>query len=142
MFATPEHHKCFSFCFTVARISCANAFHPLATGQNHPSICCCERIVSKSYRLASTVILSSELEVCSMLYILRCKTSFESGKCLLLSFTLGQWFPTFLYRSTLLNSLNFRGTPITKHDHFLLIKPFCYKIIKNKEDQIKGILFM
>ena len=47
-----------------------------------------------------------------------------------------------LYRGTLLNSLNFRGTPITKHEHFLLIKPFCYKIIKNKEDQIKGILFM
>jgi len=35
-----------------------------------------------------------------------------------------------------------RGTPTRKHEYFLLIKPFCYKIIKNKEDQIKGILFM
>ena len=45
----------------------------------------------------------------------------------------------FLHRGTLLSSLNFRGTPITENEYFLLIKTFCNKIIKNKEDHIKRI---
>ena len=32
-----------------------------------------------------------------------------------------------------MRSLNFRGTLITKNEYFLLINPFCNKIIKNKD---------